>query len=141
MSATIRDMLQHNRFEIGGRVFRNYFVARAWERHIGKPEGQYDATRFDLLVWIGVRDTLCYGAGAVGMDILGMARRGSCQYYPHDVPDIQAPWHNGTPDQDAHVVAVVSGYDWGSDVRGHPIIRVGMGRRRQVVHFRLIMQA
>ncbi|WCD56990.1 hypothetical protein [Acinetobacter phage NJ01] len=40
MSATIRDMLQHNRFEIGGRVFRNYFVARAWARHIGKPEGE-----------------------------------------------------------------------------------------------------
>lgn len=39
MSATIRDMLQHNRFEIGGRVFLNYFVARAWARHIGKPEG------------------------------------------------------------------------------------------------------
>ncbi|WFD55473.1 hypothetical protein [Escherichia phage Ioannina] len=38
MSATIRDMLMHNRFEIGGRVFRNYFVARAWARHIGKPE-------------------------------------------------------------------------------------------------------
>lgn len=39
MSASIRDMLMHNRFEIGGRVFRNYFVARAWARHIGKPEG------------------------------------------------------------------------------------------------------
>ena len=40
MSAAIRDMLMHNRFEIGGRVFRNYFVARAWARHIGKPEGE-----------------------------------------------------------------------------------------------------
>ncbi|USL86356.1 hypothetical protein CHD5UKE2_031 [Escherichia phage vB_EcoS-CHD5UKE2] len=39
MSATIRDMLMHNRFEIGGRVFCNYFVARAWARHIGQPEG------------------------------------------------------------------------------------------------------
>nr|DAG74041.1 MAG TPA: hypothetical protein [Caudoviricetes sp.] len=39
MSATIRDMLVHNRFEIGGRVFRNYFVARALARHIGQPEG------------------------------------------------------------------------------------------------------
>lgn len=43
MSAVIRDVLMHNRFEIGGRVFRNYFVARAWARawarHIGKPEG------------------------------------------------------------------------------------------------------
>ena len=38
MSATVRDMLMHNRFEVGGRVFRNYFVARAWARHIGKPE-------------------------------------------------------------------------------------------------------
>ncbi|UHS64792.1 hypothetical protein P9600_gp11 [Escherichia phage vB_EcoD_Opt212] len=39
VSAVIRDMLMHNLFEIGGRVFRNYFVARAWARHIGKPEG------------------------------------------------------------------------------------------------------
>lgn len=36
----VRDLLVHNRFEIGGRVFRNYFVARAWARHIGKPEGE-----------------------------------------------------------------------------------------------------
>ena len=40
MSAVIRDLLMHNRFEIGGRVFRNYFVARAWARHIGKPESE-----------------------------------------------------------------------------------------------------
>lgn len=75
------------------------------------------------------------------MGIPGMASGGSCQHYPHDVPDIQAPWNHGAPDQAAHVVAVVSGYDRGPDVRGRPIGRVGVERRRQVVHFRLIMQA
>ena len=30
---------------------------------------------------------------------------------------------------------------WWPDVRGRPIGRVGVERRRQVVHFRLIMQA
>ena len=88
---------------------------------LANQRGQYDATRFDLLVWIGVRDTLCYGAGAVGMGVPDLARGGSRQHYPHDVPDIQAPWHHGAPDQVAHVVAMVSGYDRGQDVRGRPI--------------------
>lgn len=88
-----------------------------------------------------VRDTLCYGAGAVGMGVPDLARCGSRQHYPHDVPDIQSPWHHGAPDPVAHVVAVVSGYDWGPDVRGRQIGRMGVERRRQVVRFRLIMQA
>lgn len=60
---------------------------------------------------------------------------------PHGVRNIQAPWNHGAPDQVAHVVAVVSGYDRRSNIRSRPIIRVGVERRRKVVHFRLIMQA
>lgn len=95
----------------------------------------------DLLVWYGQHVMPGYGSAGRNMGIPGMARRGSCQHYPDDVPDIQAPWNNGAPDQVAHVVAVVSGYDWGPDVRGRQIGRMGVERRRQVVRFRLIMQA
>lgn len=40
MSASIREMLIHRRFKVGNREFVNYFVARAWARHIGLPESE-----------------------------------------------------------------------------------------------------
>lgn len=66
----------------------------------------------DLIYWFGQQPMPDYGGAGRNMGIPGMARGGSCQHYPHDVPGIQAPRHNGTPLQVAHVVAVVSGYDW-----------------------------
>lgn len=40
MTATIRELLMYKRFTVGNRTFANYFVARAWARHLGVPESE-----------------------------------------------------------------------------------------------------
>lgn len=40
MTASVRAMLMHKRFTVGDRTFVNYFVARAWARHLGIPESE-----------------------------------------------------------------------------------------------------